>query len=98
VFGLLLAGWGWGTRPATDAGDALPAISDEQIAPVLADFAIPFEENRGQSDSRLAFQARSLAGPLFVTRRGELVWSLSGAAVETPSPHRMRGSVVVQTR
>jgi len=41
---------------------------------------IPFEENRGQSDPRVAFQVRTSAGPLFVTREGDLVWNLQKTA------------------
>ena len=49
----------------------------------MATSAIPFGENRGQSDARVAFQARTLAGPLFVIRQGELVWSPSGRKRES---------------
>lgn len=50
-----------------------------QVTQALFGLAVPFEENKGQVDSTVAFQARTLAGPLFVTTTGELVWSLTSA-------------------
>ena len=45
----------------------------QQVNAALANLNVPFEENRGQADANVAFQARTLAGPLFVTKTGELV-------------------------
>jgi hypothetical protein len=51
--------------------------SKEKATAALGNLAVPFEENRGQADVQVAFQARTLAGPLFVTKNGELVWNLN---------------------
>jgi hypothetical protein len=56
------------------AGPLQAAVAPPAVA--LAGLAVPFEENRGQLHEQVAFQARTLAGPLFVTRAGELVWRL----------------------
>lgn len=45
--------------------------------PVLS---VGFVPNGGQTDSRVAFDAKVPAGTVFVTRRGELVYSLRGPA------------------
>lgn len=52
------------------------APSKHKAGVALANIAVPFEENRGQADANVAFQARTLVGPLFVIKNGELAWSL----------------------
>ncbi|MBP8297247.1 MAG: hypothetical protein KAX84_14130, partial [Burkholderiales bacterium] len=46
----------------------------------LAAMSVPFVPNAGQWDARAAFAARTLAGTLFVTTEGKLVYSLPPAA------------------
>ena len=54
----------------------------------LAGLAVPFIENAGQSDPRVAYYAPTLAGTVFVTRRGEIVHALPSPrdADEGPQP------------
>ncbi|CAK0745916.1 hypothetical protein CCP3SC15_130023 [Gammaproteobacteria bacterium] len=73
---LVLALPGIATASAS-ASTSPPTVNKEQAANALAGLAIPFEENRGQSDPQVAFQAHTLAGPLFVTQDGALVWGLT---------------------
>src|SRR5262249_28179445 len=42
--------------------------------------AVPFIENEGQSDPRVAYYARTFSGTVFVTREGELVHALPAPA------------------
>lgn len=44
----------------------------ENVTATLANIAVPFAENRGQADAKVVFQAKTLAGQLFVTKDGEL--------------------------
>ncbi|MEJ2060262.1 MAG: hypothetical protein P8Y64_07215 [Gammaproteobacteria bacterium] len=44
----------------------------------LASLSLPFVQNTGQIDKRVAFYARTFAGTAFVTHRGELVLNLPG--------------------
>jgi hypothetical protein len=53
---------------ATVDGANLPPSKAKATA-ALSNIAVPFEENRGQADAQVAFQARTLAGPLFVTKQ-----------------------------
>ncbi len=55
----------------------------------LATMSVPFVPNAGQWDSRAAFAAQTFAGTLFVTKAGELVYSLP--PVRLPSPLRGEG-------
>jgi hypothetical protein len=66
--------------------------SKEKVATILANIDIPFEENRGQTDAKVAFYARTLAGPLFVTKTGELVWSLPppDASLRPDKPDKLK--------
>ena len=76
-----------------------PSVSQAQATQALAGLAVPFEENKGQTDARVAFLARTLAGPLFVTREGELVWSLNAtdAASSSRKPQASPASAAVET-
>jgi len=57
----------------------------------LAEARIPFVENRGQTDSRVAFSTRTLFGTAFVTREGRLVYSLApGESGHEPPRHAVR--------
>jgi hypothetical protein len=56
----------------------------------LAGVRLPFIPNEGQVDARVAYYAPSPAGTLYVTRDGQLVYSLQSAA--TPTDRRGRSS------
>jgi len=49
---------------------------------------LPFVENAGQSDPRVAYYAPTFSGTVFVTREGELVYALPAPAhrAEAPAP------------
>ncbi len=53
-------------------------LLDKQKAELLRKFKaleMPFIENRGQTDERVAYYAKTLGGTLFITKEGELVYS-----------------------
>lgn len=50
------------------------------VRAALATTTLPFLANDGQVDQRVAFYARTFAGTAFVTRTGEVVHALAGAA------------------
>ena len=63
-------------------GKAFPATSDFQplskrVSNGIARLSLPFIENKGQKSSNVAFYASTFGGTLFVTKEGELVYSLS---------------------
>ena len=60
-------------------GEAIPR--DSGARPLLSRLQVPFVENRGQVDSRVAFSAQMLSGSVFVTREGNLVYSFSGPSI-----------------
>jgi len=62
--------------------------------------AVPFIENRGQVDERVGFYAQTFGGTVFVTRAGEIVYSLPGAraADETPRQSLTLREVLVGAR
>ncbi len=47
----------------------------------IAKLSVPFVPNAGQWDLRAAFAAQTFAGTLFVTKQGELVYSLPGKPI-----------------
>ncbi|MBK9069414.1 MAG: SBBP repeat-containing protein [Myxococcales bacterium] len=58
-------------------------------AAAIAGIEVPFQENRGQWDARVAFKADMFAGSLWVTNNGALVHALAGqraADSRSPSP------------
>src|SRR5215472_9515473 len=60
-----------------------------EVAARLDGIAVPFVENVGQSDPRVAYYARTFSGTAFVTREGELVYAL-------PAPAHRREAAVVR--
>jgi hypothetical protein len=48
----------------------------------IANLSVPFVPNGGQWDGRAAFAAQTFAGTLFVTKDGELVYSLPGKQLD----------------
>jgi hypothetical protein len=73
-FGLLLLG------PAS-AG-ATPGAAE--VRAQLAGLRLPFIANQGQVDAKVAYYAPTFAGTVFVTRQGELVYSLPARATGLP--------------
>lgn len=47
----------------------------------LSRATVPFVVNAGQWDSRAAFAAQTFAGTVFVTKKGELIYSLPGKPI-----------------
>ncbi len=63
------------------AGQARPeglGGEPERIRERLADLALPFVANAGQTDAAVAYYAPTLAGTVFVTCDGRIVYSLPG--------------------
>lgn len=50
-----------------------------RIDAALNSMRIPFTENRGQTDQTISYYANTFAGTVYVTRQGELVYTLPGA-------------------
>lgn len=72
---------------AQDAPSAVGAMAATVAAPAqglppvqaLGGLAIPFQENRGQWDPRVAFKADTLSATVWVTTEGEIVHALVGS-------------------
>jgi hypothetical protein len=58
-------------------GGAAGSPTHEAVARRSAALALPFIENRGEVDARVRYYAQTFAGRLFVTRDGEIVYSLA---------------------
>ncbi|KOR28036.1 hypothetical protein TI04_11960, partial [Achromatium sp. WMS2] len=86
ILWLLWANLALGATVGTKADSPNPVPDKAQVTAALANLAVPFEANVGQVDPQVAFQARTLAGPLFVTKSGDLVWSLGGQARHSKRP------------
>ena len=56
------------------------------MAGLLAGVRIPFLANEGQVDAHVAYYAPTFAGTVFVTRQGELVYTLRGAEPRLRAP------------
>jgi hypothetical protein len=71
---------------ASEATSPAPDLATVRRA--AAGMAVPFEENRGQFEPKVAYLAKTFAGAVFVTREGQLVYSLPGreAAAKNDSP------------
>ncbi|MBI2571446.1 MAG: hypothetical protein HYV63_30935 [Candidatus Schekmanbacteria bacterium] len=52
------------------------APTSEEVAERLAQVVVPFIDNEGQVDERVAYYAQTFAGAVFVTHEGELVYAL----------------------
>ena len=74
----------------TFAQEATPGTDDVQSR--LGGVRVPFVTNEGQIDPRVAYYAPTFAGTLFVTQRGELVYSLPGATAGTTRSGRRDSS------
>src|SRR5262249_42966821 len=63
-------------RPAP----AVPTESD--VRAKLSGLDVPFVHNDGQADARVSFYAQTFAGTVFVTKTGEIVYSLLGPGID----------------
>ncbi len=57
------------------------SVIAENAQQALSRNAIPFVANKGQHDDRVAYSANIFAGTLFVTKEGQIVYSLLGSEV-----------------
>jgi hypothetical protein len=73
----------WATSPPT--AQHTGAISLAAAQQKLSAMSIPFVPNGGQWDARAAFAAQTFAGTVFVTKQGELVYSLPGKRIDSPA-------------
>ncbi|MBP8297129.1 MAG: hypothetical protein KAX84_13535 [Burkholderiales bacterium] len=77
------------------ARDSLPAeaVTLATARQQLAKASVPFVPNAGQWDARAAYAARTLAGTLFVTTEGKLVYRLPGGpGSDTPAAGKRPGA------
>lgn len=56
------------------------AVTPAEVRARSQTIRMPFIENQGQADSRVAFYAHTLGGTVFVTRVGEIVYALPEAS------------------
>jgi hypothetical protein len=54
----------------------------------ISKLSVPFTRNAGQWDARVEFSAQTFAGTLFVTKQGEIVYSLPGLPKSTAGTSR----------
>lgn len=73
----------WLALAASIASVAVATTSDPTTLKKMSTLAVPFVPNAGQWDARAAFAAQTFAGTLFVTKQGELVYSLPGKPFHT---------------
>jgi hypothetical protein len=73
---LLLACCVAGTASAAAPSPAQVANAKRLSSADVASLAIPFVPNQGQVDARVAFYAPLFTGTVFVTREGEIIYSL----------------------
>jgi hypothetical protein len=66
---------------------------DAQVRAQLAGVRLPFILNQGHTDARVAFYAPTFAGTLFVTRQGDLVYSLPGVTAGAPRGGRQTSAI-----
>jgi Big-like domain-containing protein/beta-propeller repeat-containing protein len=75
--GLLLLACFFAVSASAVTPGPTPVASAEQLTSTdLASLAIPFLPNQGQMDARVAYYAPLFTGTVFVTRDGEIVYSL----------------------
>jgi hypothetical protein len=71
---------------------AFGAKPDAEQLRALARLQVPFVENRGQLDRRVAFSAQTLFGAVFVTRDGKLVYSFPATSASRDQNQPSGGS------
>ena len=75
IFGILAFLLGFFSLQAA-ASSAPSTAQQDAVKQKLSGMQIPFIENKGQMDKSVAFYAPTFAGTVFVTKKGELVYSL----------------------
>src|SRR5262245_11540238 len=60
-----------------------------QVAERLSGLSVPFVDNTGASDPRVAYYAPTFSGTVFVTREGEIVYALPGPRVAKKAGRRV---------
>ena len=72
----------WPLALLAHAGFATAALASpapaQQIPKAIQSLAVPFEANSGQFDPGVAFMGKTFAGEIYVTRQGQIVYSLPG--------------------
>jgi hypothetical protein len=63
-----------------------------EVAERLPGLAVPFVENAGQGDPRVAYYASTFSGTVFVTRQGEVVYALPASGHRATAGSREPGS------
>jgi len=63
-----------------------------EVAERLGRLAVPFVENAGQGDPRVAYYASTFSGTVFVTRQGEVVYALPASGHRATAGSREPGS------
>ena len=79
--------------PHTDADRAQPEAMQQSVA----DVSVPFIINAGQTDAAVACYASTLAGTVFVTRDGRIVYSLPGKTAAREGPRARRPAAAAVT-
>ncbi|WP_374008259.1 hypothetical protein [Delftia lacustris] len=73
----------WANAHAVPSQATQPDTAQAQQA--LQGVAVPFEANSGQFDERVAFVGKTFAGAVYVTRQGQIVYSLPGPKAQDDS-------------
>ena len=74
-----------------------PQINNAEFTQKIQKLQMPFIANNGQLDETVKFYANTFAGSVFVTKNGEIVYSLSGRDEGTATRVRGQGSEVRKT-
>ncbi len=97
---LLLMAMG-GISQAFSAPDLMKTKEEgqaERLKTALSRVSIPFIENQGQTDGKVAFYARTFGGTLFVTKDGELAYSLPKYEKDETGKAESAGGVALKER
>jgi hypothetical protein len=70
----LLTGFVFLLMPDRQASVSLPQTASHTTSAI--NFSVPFVANEGQTSAEVAYYANSFSGSVFITRQGELVYSL----------------------
>lgn len=88
IFGILAVLINFSPLQAATSSAASTAQQDA-VKQKLSGMQIPFIENKGQVDKDVAFYAPTFAGTVFVTKKGELVYSLPAKSTDEDSESRV---------
>lgn len=78
-------------------GTSVPVSGDRDasaIKPILSKLTMPFISNQGQMDSRVAFYAPTFAGTVYVTKTGQIVYSVPARTSTRRTLRAVSGSSV----